>query len=95
MNNVRSLRSALRLSQAELAKNIGITQSALSHYENGSCDPLVSTARRLISFARGRGLIWRLEDVYAAPDVTDPQHPSDASDDVQPPVGTRNSEGDS
>ncbi|MEB2544049.1 helix-turn-helix transcriptional regulator [Burkholderia cenocepacia] len=85
MNNIRSLRSALRLSQAELAKHIGITQSALSHYENGSCDPLVATARRLISFARGRGLIWRLEDVYAAPDLVDR---TDATDDVQPPAGT-------
>lgn len=68
MNNVRSLRLALRLSQAELAKNIGITQSALSHYENGACDPLVATARKLISYAATQGVEWRLEDVYSAPD---------------------------
>ncbi|MDN7814877.1 helix-turn-helix transcriptional regulator [Burkholderia vietnamiensis] len=88
MNNVRSLRSVLRLSQAELAKNIGITQSALSHYENGSCDPLVATARRLIAFARERGVIWRLEDVYASPAASDLQSEADASGDAEPPVGS-------
>ncbi|MGU7812681.1 helix-turn-helix transcriptional regulator [Burkholderia semiarida] len=68
MNNVRTLRLALQLSQAELAKSIGITQSALSHYENGACDPLVATARRLISYAASRGVVWQLEDVYSEPD---------------------------
>jgi len=69
MNNVRSLRKTLGMSQAELAKGIGVTQSALSHYENGSCDPLVETARKLISFAVTHGITWCLEDVYASPDV--------------------------
>ncbi|CAJ3444421.1 XRE family transcriptional regulator [Burkholderia pseudomallei] len=69
MNNVRSLRKMLSLSQAELAKNIGVSQSALSHYENGGCNPLVGTARRLIAFAKTHGIEWRLEDVYAAPDL--------------------------
>lgn len=67
MNNVRSLRKTLGMSQAELAKSIGVTQSALSHYENGSCDPLVETARKLIAFAGTRGITWCLEDVYASP----------------------------
>ncbi|MBN3777414.1 helix-turn-helix transcriptional regulator [Burkholderia sp. Ac-20345] len=68
MNNVRHLRKTLQLSQAELAAGIEVTQSALSHYENGNCDPLVETARRLISFAGARGFVWTLEDVYASPD---------------------------
>ncbi|WP_049096464.1 helix-turn-helix transcriptional regulator [Burkholderia cepacia] len=71
MNNMRSLRKTLGMSQAELAGSIGVTQSALSHYENGSCDPLVGTARRLIAFAGTRGFAWHLDDVYSSP--TDPQ----------------------
>ncbi|WP_334032671.1 helix-turn-helix transcriptional regulator [Burkholderia gladioli] len=67
MNNVRQLRKSLGLSQFDLARGIGITQSALSHYENGSCDPLVDTARRLISFAKDRGIDWTLDEVYAEP----------------------------
>ncbi|WP_205168802.1 helix-turn-helix transcriptional regulator [Burkholderia sp. LMG 13014] len=69
MNNVRSLRKILGLSQAELAKGIGVTQSALSHYESGSCDPLVATARKLIAFAGSLGFAWRLEDVYGTPEL--------------------------
>ncbi|HDR8924540.1 TPA: helix-turn-helix transcriptional regulator [Burkholderia vietnamiensis] len=92
MNNVRLLRKILNLSQAELARCIGVTQSALSHYENGACDPLVETARRLIAFAGTCGIKWRLEDVYGSPEVAQPQDggelPStDASDDTQPPAG--------
>lgn len=93
MNNVRLLRKTLNLSQAELAKHIGVTQSALSHYENGACDPLVETARRLIAFAGTCGFKWGLEDVYGSPDVSQQKAPeempsTDASDDTQPPAGT-------
>lgn len=64
MNNVRHIRKRLGLSQSELAGKIGLTQSALSHYENGGCDPLVGTARRLIEFAGTQGISLTLEDVY-------------------------------
>jgi putative transcriptional regulator len=67
MNNVRHLRKTLNLSQMRLAEAIGVTQSALSQYETGACDPLIETARRLISFAAPRGFEWTLEDVYAKP----------------------------
>ncbi|WP_257744581.1 helix-turn-helix transcriptional regulator [Burkholderia glumae] len=69
MNNVRQLRKSLGLSQFDLARGIGITQSALSHYENGSCDPLVDTARKLIAFAKGLGVEWTLDDVFSPPMV--------------------------
>lgn len=49
---------------------MGVTQSALSHYETGGCDPLVETARRLIAFAKTKGIDWALEDVYASPELT-------------------------
>lgn len=67
MNNVRHLRKSLGLSQIDLARGIGITQSALSHYENGGCDPLVDTARKLIAFAKEKGVDWTLEDVFSMP----------------------------
>lgn len=65
MTNLRDIRRTLNLSQAELASAMGVTQSALSQYETGRCQPLIKHAKKLIAFAGGRGILISLEDVYA------------------------------
>lgn len=71
MNNVRYLRNELKLSQAELASALGLTQSALSHYETGACDPLVDTGRKLIAVGKSRGFCWTLDHVYTPQKLAD------------------------
>lgn len=72
MTNLRDIRRTLNLSQAELASAMGVTQSALSQYETGRCQPLIKHARRLIAFAEGQGVLISLDDVYAgAPELAE------------------------
>ena len=47
--NVRYLRSARRLSQAQLAKIAGIPRPTLAHLESGSANPTLSVLMRLAS----------------------------------------------
>jgi transcriptional regulator with XRE-family HTH domain len=51
-------RSAARLSQAELARRIGTTQSAIARLEAGGVSPSVSTLRR---YAEATGTKLRIE----------------------------------
>ncbi|WP_186122346.1 helix-turn-helix domain-containing protein [Burkholderia gladioli] len=67
MNNIRHLRKSLSLSQAEMAEQIGVTQSALSQYERQLCDPVIETARRMIVYAGSLGAIWTLDQIYSDP----------------------------
>ncbi len=45
---VRGLRSALRMSQAELAKRCGVPQAHIARLEAGSIDVQCSTLRRIL-----------------------------------------------
>lgn len=44
---IREYRQARRLSQKELAKMIGTSQSCIFHYEKGTKDPRLSTLERI------------------------------------------------
>jgi DNA-binding XRE family transcriptional regulator len=45
---IRTLRARLRMSQAELARRSGLTQSHVARIETGALDPQWSTLRRLL-----------------------------------------------
>lgn len=47
INNIKKLRSEKNISQAELAKKIGVTQQQLSSYETGKNNPRIETAKKL------------------------------------------------
>lgn len=49
-NRLRQLRKAHRISQAGLAKVIGITQQAISYYESGKDIPTLDVLIRLADF---------------------------------------------
>jgi DNA-binding XRE family transcriptional regulator len=53
---VKNIRSRLKLTQAELAAAIGVTQGAICHYETGRQTATPETAAELVRFARRRGL---------------------------------------
>ncbi|MFI5346493.1 MAG: helix-turn-helix domain-containing protein [Elusimicrobiota bacterium] len=44
---LRALRSALRMSQAQLARRVGVPQAHIARLEAGALDPRLSTLRRL------------------------------------------------
>lgn len=47
MNKIRELRLSLNLTQSDLAKKLGINQSAVGKYERGELEPSISTLRLL------------------------------------------------
>ena len=46
---IRILRTSLRMSQAELAKRVGIPQSHIASIETGKTDPQLTTMRRIFN----------------------------------------------
>jgi transcriptional regulator with XRE-family HTH domain len=50
---LRAIRESLKLTQAELAKKVGLTQSAISHFEEGKRTP---SAQALEKIANGLGM---------------------------------------
>lgn len=47
MNNINKLRKALNLTQNELAKKIGVTQSAIAAWESGKANPKLSKLNKI------------------------------------------------
>lgn len=50
MNNLRELREAKSLTQAQVAENVGISQQAYSLIETGQNAPSLETALQISSF---------------------------------------------
>lgn len=73
MTAIRSIRSKLNFSQDALAKALGKTKAAISHYESGRYQMPVSDAKVLIKVAACHGVRISLEDIYA--DDVEPSHP--------------------
>lgn len=57
---IRSARIAAGLSQVELAKRIGTTQSAVSRWESGKDDPRLTTLASILG-ACGKRLVLNVE----------------------------------
>lgn len=66
MNNLRSIRERLGVTQQVLADGIGCTQGNIGHYERGQTIP-PDSARRLIAFAREHNVELSFDDVYGEP----------------------------
>ena len=52
MNNILAIRKRLGLQQSEFADAIGVTQSNVSHYENGRNDPSLDVGREVVALAK-------------------------------------------
>ncbi|PMQ16983.1 DNA-binding transcriptional regulator [Janthinobacterium sp. AD80] len=66
MNPIQTIRVRLRVTQAALAKELGVTQGNISHYEQGQEVP-PSVAKLLIKFAASKGEAVTYNDIYGEP----------------------------
>lgn len=67
MNAITSIRKSLGLSQAALGAALNLSQSAISQFEKGICEPTPDVARKLISLAQQNGLDINFDSIYARP----------------------------
>ena len=63
MNTFKSIRSRLGMTQAEIAKGIGVTQGNVSFYEKGQTVP-PHVATKLIAFAKVKGHVVSYDEIY-------------------------------
>lgn len=66
MNPIQTIRGRLRVTQAALAKELGVTQGNVSHYEQGQEVP-PPVAKLLIKFAASKGAAVTYNDIYGEP----------------------------
>ncbi len=64
MNQIKSIRAHVGLTQAKFGDCIGCTQSAVGQFERGESDPTIEKAARVIELAHSYGLSLQLEHVY-------------------------------
>jgi DNA-binding XRE family transcriptional regulator len=62
--SLRELRQSIGLSQASLAKELGISKTAISYIETGRRRLPFSIALRLIIFFGGKGIKLSIDDIY-------------------------------
>ncbi|MDM5178492.1 helix-turn-helix transcriptional regulator [Massilia sp. DJPM01] len=64
MNHIRQIRDRLGVSQAALAKALGIVQGSISNYESGAGLPSPQVAALLIKHAATLGVSITFDDIY-------------------------------
>ena len=64
MNQIKSIRTHVGLTQAKFGDCIGCTQSAVGQFERGESDPTIEKATRIIDLAHSHGLPIQLEHIY-------------------------------
>ena len=69
MNAFKSIRERLGMTQAEIAKALGMTQGNVFFYEARGQEVKPSVATKLIEVARERGLLISYDHVYGAAEL--------------------------
>lgn len=64
MNAIKNLRNSIGLSQADFAKAVGISQSAISQIERNLMRPKPDVAKKLVSFAKKNNAKLSFENIY-------------------------------
>lgn len=60
---IRKFRLSLCLDRKEFAEGIGISHSSAIFYEKGTREPSFVTIRKIIAFAKKKGIKLSLEDI--------------------------------
>jgi putative transcriptional regulator len=61
---LRKLRTSMGITQSQFAKNLGVSQSAITHIETGKRGPSPALARRIVRLAKTYQIPCSLEDLY-------------------------------
>lgn len=69
MSALSTARKAANLTQQELADKVGLTQSAIGHYETLRRTPRLADCRRIVSVLRAAGVDCNLETVFPADEM--------------------------
>ena len=85
---LRRLRKEAGLTQRELAKLAGVSQSLIARIESGTVDPRASTLRRILQALASARRPWTVADVMHSPVIT-----LDASEPVRKAVEVMEREG--
>jgi len=64
-NNISTIRKHLGLTQKSFGEGIGVTQGNINNYERQRQSVPPRVARRVIEFARARGVHVSFDDIYA------------------------------
>lgn len=64
MSNLKSIREKVGVTQAALAKTVGLTQGAIAHYENERRKPGLDECRRIVDALNSSGAAVTLDDVF-------------------------------
>jgi putative transcriptional regulator len=64
MSALSIARKAAKLTQQELASDVGLTQAAIGHYETLRRTPGLAECRRIVTALRARGVPCSLETVF-------------------------------
>ncbi len=62
---LRQIRYSIGFSQAQLAKALDVSQSAITHIETGKRIPSPSLARRIVRLATKYGVECSMDDIYS------------------------------
>ena len=68
MNNLKSIRERLGITQQAMADGIGCTQGNIGHYERGQTLP-PDMARKVIDFSASKGLHITFDHVYGSAEL--------------------------
>lgn len=71
MHNLKPIRDLLGITQQAMAEGIGCSQGNVGHYERGQMVP-PAMARKLIDFARTRGLYLTFDHIYGQAALPEP-----------------------
>lgn len=63
MNNLKAYRKQAGYSQADLSRLVGVTQAAISYYEQGNI-PALDKCRAIIDALKKRGVKAKIDDVF-------------------------------
>ncbi|HFH3021168.1 helix-turn-helix transcriptional regulator [Pseudomonas aeruginosa] len=69
MSALKAARKQAGLTQTELAKSVGLTQGAITHYETGRRTPELNLCRRIVAALNAGGSSFSLEDVFPEPEA--------------------------
>ncbi|HCE5244014.1 TPA: helix-turn-helix transcriptional regulator [Vibrio parahaemolyticus] len=88
MSNLKAIRGELGVTQQALAEKVGVSQSAINHYENGNRTVDTVLGWRIVNALSSLGANCKFEDVFP-----DPQEDCETKDQgVKPPTKGANGE---